>query len=78
MELLILYKMKLLIWFFVIFLDCVFNFLNGKNFDVRMSLFCSLVMFVFFKSILVFDWNFYLELEFEMVVFFFFFLYYVW
>lgn len=69
MELLISYKMKLLTRSFVILSDRVSNFLNGKNSDARMSLPCSLAMFAFSKSTLVFDRNFYSELEFEMVAF---------
>lgn len=69
MELLISYKMKLLTRSFVILSDRVSNFLNGKNSDARMSLPCSLAIFAFSKSTLVFDRNFYSELEFEMVAF---------
>lgn len=69
MELLISYKMKLLTRSFVILLDRVSNFLNGKNSDARMSLPYGLAMFAFSKSTLVFDRNFYSELEFEMVAF---------
>lgn len=61
--------MKLLTRSFVILSDRVSNFLNGKNSDARMSLPCSLAMFAFSKSTLVFDRNFYSELEFEMVAF---------
>lgn len=50
--------MKLLTRSFVILSDRVSNFLNGKNSDARMSLPCSLAMFAFSKSTLVFDRNF--------------------
>lgn len=61
--------MKLLTRSFVILLDRVSNFLNGKNSNARMSLPYGLAMFAFSKSTLVFDRNFYSELEFEMVAF---------